>query len=627
MAGPRRIARLLLPIALLALAGVLATLQYRWLGQVSDAERAELRASLERRARDMAAEFDREVMTLQDLVRGAADGFTQTMPERVPEAFDAWKRSARYPALVGAIYVGRRNDDATTLYRYNEATRALERTAWPDGWPAELAPTLPRDRAVERDEALLRGTTDVTTFRSPLVLTDPLLYVVWLPTRIELDASAPRARDPLLFDGSAGPFVAIALDRETLTGVVLPGLVHRHFEDGLTRVAVNDADGRTVYATTATPMSDETADVRTSFFSGVPVLPVTPEANSVLTWATRLTGRDADRPTVVEEQHNRIAIRVDRQTGDGIDIGVLRGFTRPWQILVQHQTGSLEAAVTAGRHRNLWLSFGILSVLVTGMALVVVNARRSERLAAQQVDFVAAVSHELRTPLSVIRSAAQNLSSGVVHEPGRTREYGALIENEGRRLTEMVEQVLGYAGIDALGRGIATTVVDVATTVDAALESCAASIADRGIEVERHVSAGVPAVSANEPALRRALQNMIGNAVKYAAEGRWIGVRVEASTLRSRPAVRVIVADRGPGIAAVDLPHVFEPFYRGRAAADRQIQGSGIGLSLVKKVAEAHGGGVDVQSSPRGATFTLTLPAATTDAHARSTARPEDRRA
>lgn len=616
MAQARGTVRLMLPIALLALVGVLAVLQYRWLGQVSNAERADLRASLERRAGDMAREFGREVTTLQDVVRSATDGFTQTMPTRVPDAFDVWKRSARYPGLVDVVYVGQRHGSATTLYRYNETARALEPTAWPDNWPAELAPVISLGRGGPTGPESPRTTTEITSFRSPLVLTNPLLYIVWLPTRVDLDIPAQRRFDPLspVMD-PAGHFVAFALDREVLTGEVLPGLVGRHFGGAPTRVAVHDADGRTVYTSTADAMSEAAADVRTPFFTGVPNLPAAPGANTLLTWATRLAGRDAADPGVVTEQHNRVTVRVDRQ--DAGDIDVLQGFTRPWQILVQHEAGSLEAAVAAGRRRNLWLSFGILSVLVAGTVLVVATARRAERLAAQQVDFVAAVSHELRTPLSVIRSAAQNLSSGVVSEPGRTREYGNLIEREGRRLTEMVEQVLGYAGIDALGRGLTTSAVDVPATLDAALESCAAILAERGVDVERFVAPGLPAVSANEPALRRALQNMIGNAVKYAADGRWMGLRVEASTTRNGPVVSVVVADRGPGIDPVDLAHVFEPFYRGRRATEQQIQGSGIGLSLVKKVAEAHGGHVDVQSSSRGTTFTLTLPAIVVDPQAR----------
>ena len=98
---------------------------------------------------------------------------------------------------------------------------------------------------------------------------------------------------------------------------------------------------------------------------------------------------------------------------------------------------------------------------MASVGLIVVNARRSERLAAQQMDFVATVSHELRTPLAVIRSAAQNLSAGVVHDGEQAQRYGDLIEDEGRRLTDMVEQVLEYAGLSGNRRPVMARPVDV----------------------------------------------------------------------------------------------------------------------------------------------------------------------
>jgi two-component system sensor histidine kinase SenX3 len=625
MRARRLTLRLLLPIALLVLVGVLAWLQYRWLGQVGTAEREELRASLERRGQDLANDFDREFATLHDVVRRATDGSGQLMPAGVPEAIDVWRRSARYPQLISRIYLGDRGGNAA-LHRYDESTRSFVPAAWPSDWPEDLTPLTSMRRTTDQTMPA-PARTEIVTLRPPLILTDPLLYVVWLPTKIDLGpVSDARAKSLPFLETPAGRFVAIALDRQVMTETVLPALIARHFGGSRIKVAVTDASGRTVYSTAgadATPLTAAAADVRVSFLGGMPEFPSTAAPGAMLTWASKVVGRDT--PVGSVEQHSTVAVRVQRRVSEHTDI--VTGLARPWSILVQHEAGSLEAAVAAGRRRNLWLGFGILAVLVAGMGLVVGNARRSERLAAQQVDFVAAVSHELRTPLSVIRSAAQNLSSGVVHELSRTREYGHLIEKEGIRLTEMVEQVLGYAGIDALGRGVTVSEVDVPSTLDAAIDSCASMLAERGIEVNRRVDPETPFALVNEPALRRALQNMISNAVKYAADGRWIGLRVDASNLRGRPAVSIVVADRGPGIDPSDLAHVFEPFYRGRVATGQQIQGSGIGLSLVKKVAEAHGGQVSVESSDSGTTFTLQLPAAAPGGSVRSAGLPRERRA
>jgi signal transduction histidine kinase len=121
----------------------------------------------------------------------------------------------------------------------------------------------------------------------------------------------------------------------------------------------------------------------------------------------------------------------------------------------------------------------------------------------------------------------------------------------------------------------------------------------------------LPPVVGDPAALHRALQNLITNALKHAAAGRWLSIAARRVVSRGRAEVQIAVADRGPGIEAADLPHLFEPFYRGRVALERQVQGNGLGLSLVKRIAEAYGGRVTVRSTPgEGATFTLHLPAA-----------------
>ena len=235
-----------------------------------------------------------------------------------------------------------------------------------------------------------------------------------------------------------------------------------------------------------------------------------------------------------------------------------------------------------------------------------INARRSERLAAQQMDFVATGSHELRTPLAVIRSAAQNLSAGVVHEAAQARRYGDLIEQEGRRLTDMVEQVLAYAGVSDTRGLVSARATDVGAIVTDVLAS-SAPLGVGGIERAIDIAPDLPLVLADDGAIRRALDNLVTNALKYGGDGRWLGVTVQR--VAASHDVQIAVSDRGRGIDAQDLPHIFEPFYRGRFAIDRQIHGNGLGLSLVKRIAEAHGGRVSVLSSPdQGSTFTLHLP-------------------
>jgi len=150
--------------------------------------------------------------------------------------------------------------------------------------------------------------------------------------------------------------------------------------------------------------------------------------------------------------------------------------------------------------------------------------------------------------------------------------------------------------------------VGVLPVLEDVVASSGALIDAAHITVEWQVPTKVPPVLGDEPALRRVFQNLVGNAIKYGGGGGWIGLRAR-STGRD---VQVTIADRGIGIGADEQPHIFEPFYRAPAVVEAQIQGAGLGLSLVSRIVEAHGGRISVKSAPgEGSEFTVSLPAAT----------------
>jgi signal transduction histidine kinase len=279
--------------------------------------------------------------------------------------------------------------------------------------------------------------------------------------------------------------------------------------------------------------------------------------------------------------------------------------------LAKRRDGSLEQAVGAIRRRNLGISLGTLALLAITSGLMVLATQRAQRLARQQIEFVAGVTHELHTPLTAIRSAGQNLADGVVADPAQVRRYGALIEGEGRRLSDMVGQALEFAGIQSGRRIYHPRRVEVGEIVDGALADSRWRLQEKRVEVEREVEPGLPPVLVDPAALRRAVANLVENAVKYGGRAGWIGVRARRSATVGVGGVEITVADRGPGIRKEDLPHLFEPFFRGRDAATGGISGSGLGLSLVRHIAEAHGGRVTVTTEMgKGSAFTLNLPAA-----------------
>lgn len=191
-------------------------------------------------------------------------------------------------------------------------------------------------------------------------------------------------------------------------------------------------------------------------------------------------------------------------------------------------------------------------------------------------------------------------------------EYGKLIQRESEKLTGLVEQVLRFASGEAGHVIREREPVPVETIIDLSVDSIRESLESRGVELEMHVEPGLPLVLADRQAMQHALGNIIENALKYGTEGhRWVGVSAEVLAASDGPAVEIRVADRGPGIPAEERDHIFDPFFRGRRAVADQLHGTGLGLSLVKKIVEAHGGTISVHSEPNRRTeFILRIPTA-----------------
>jgi signal transduction histidine kinase len=286
-------------------------------------------------------------------------------------------------------------------------------------------------------------------------------------------------------------------------------------------------------------------------------------------------------------------------------------------LAVRHHGGSLAEAVDAVRRRNLAVGLGILALLGTAAALLAIGGQRARHLARQQLDFVAGVTHELHTPLAAIRSAGQNLADGVVSDARQVRRYGDLIQKESGRLGALVAQVLDFAGIESGARSYAKGPVAMDSVVRKASGDLGLVLEQAGLKLEVDVAEGLPEIQGDESALRRALENLLTNAAKFAVAGGWVGIRAGRSADGRTIAVRV--EDRGPGIPKSERGRVFEPFARGRNAHETQASGSGLGLSLVRHVAEAHGGHVRLESREEGGTaVVMELPIA---------AKPEEKKA
>jgi two-component system OmpR family sensor kinase len=191
------------------------------------------------------------------------------------------------------------------------------------------------------------------------------------------------------------------------------------------------------------------------------------------------------------------------------------------------------------------------------------------------------------------------------------REYGSLIRSECRRLSGLVEQTLRFAAGKADYRSRNVRFLRVSEVIDKTLAEQAAVIDASGFTVEKNIDAGLPMIRIDPGMLSECLLNLVSNALKYGGENRWFGIRVQSLETGRGTGVQITVADRGPGIPAEEISHIFEPFYRGRAARAAQIRGTGLGLSLAQEAANSMGARITVESVlGRGSEFTIHVPAA-----------------
>jgi signal transduction histidine kinase len=275
--------------------------------------------------------------------------------------------------------------------------------------------------------------------------------------------------------------------------------------------------------------------------------------------------------------------------------------------VASYQSGSTAELVANLRFRNLGVSFGVLLLMGVSIAMLMRSTRRAKALALQQMEFVAGVTHELRTPLAVILSASQNLADGITAGDSQVRRYGGVIHGQTKRLASMVEQVLRFAGLSSQHGELQRGPVEVPTLVHEAVTDCRPELDSAGAHLTLDVDETLPPIDGDRVALLHALRNLLENSAKH---GRGANIRLKAAT-DAAGRIEILIEDDGPGVEAEDLPHLFEPFYRGERAKNDQVQGSGLGLSLVKKIVEAHQGTVEAASRPgHGASFRMLLPAA-----------------
>jgi signal transduction histidine kinase len=571
---------------LLILLPALAILQYRWIGEVTEAERDRLQTSLRESARRFAGDFDAELGRIS-MAFQIRDGFPEN-GQRLIQRYQSWSESAPYPQVIRSIDVVRiSQDQPPDFYRLNLKSGELE----PTPLPKEFEDLWDRFR---RGPFNSFSPVETMTLFSLIFRSGPPFGERRPPQFNQRGPEEFRPRGP---GGGAGPAriegaTLIELDREAILKDLLPVLVERHFprnDQGGYRVAIvtGTDQPQLLYSSEGHWTKEDMASPDESIF----LLGAQPRGN-----AGERRGGAGGR---------------ERPTGPFVRGGFqVTAIAAPWQLLVKHRSGSLEQAVEQLRNRNLAISFGILLVLGAGLITVVVSSQRAHTLGRLQVEFAAGVSHELRTPLAVIRSAAYNLRRGIVHDQEGVEQYASIVQDEARRLSEMVDQVLLYSETQSGRKKYSLAPVDVTEVIDRALTNLAPLAALDESELTTNINSDLPPVQADASALTQCLQNLLSNALKYGKSGEKAQIEISAERDTASNEVRLSVTDHGPGIDPADERHLFEPFYRGLKVGSN-VPGNGLGLHLVKTIMEAQDGRVTFSPAPGGgARFTLHIPAA-----------------
>ncbi len=304
-----------------------------------------------------------------------------------------------------------------------------------------------------------------------------------------------------------------------------------------------------------------------------------------------------DRPVWSPQPLDRVSRVVTATFGEALP---------EWRVALYQPPGMSPREMVRRQITIFTIAFGLLLlVIVAGLVATYRLVRRETEMARLKADFVANVSHDLKTPLSLIRMFAETLEMGRLADEPTRQEYYRVITRESERLSRLIDNVLDFSRIEGGRRSYEIGPAAVEPLIRETLEAFGYVLSRQGFKVEVAIAPDLPEVPMDADAVGQALANLVDNAIKYSGERKSLKVEgtVEAGHLA------LTVADEGIGIPREEQGRIFEKFYRVGRSETQGRRGSGVGLALVRHIAEAHGGRVTVESRPgAGSRFTLRFP-------------------
>jgi len=628
-------------------------LQFRWIGRVTQAERERAKRNLTTAVSNLERDFDIEITRVV-----ATFEFPALNASEYSERYQEWLRRSPYPGVIRGVYILDTRKPGGVLMDAVPGQHPIHSTDWERdvpklAFPFEIAKATPPSLASGINLSETGQELFVSSLGPPglsvLVDGNPAFVFPIMPVPPGVltqtvthfsDNPPPLLASSISMTSPGRPipseWAVIVLDANYLRSALLPSLLKTHFPNASSDYDVlvvnkKGSDPQHIFFQSPSAPPEERffhADGATGLFllrpdCFVPTLPTTGVAvaptrvlkfgsgsKPAATYATGMgiVGVAAEgRASLDPDRLSEILRRGSQSCSDG-SVVLSANSAAPWELLVRYRAGSLDQAMAIFRRNNLLLSGGVLSVLAVGICMLVALTERARSLAEMQSEFVLGVSHELRTPLTVIRVAADNLRKGMAQDAEQARRYGDIIATHASELSDMIEDTLVFARMQSGSRIGERTPASLEKIVKSTLATCNSALQNAGIAVEVQFAPQLPLIKVDVRLLEKCLQNLIQNVVKYAAAGKWMALRADQVVVSEGERVRFSVHDRGPGISPADLPHIFEPFYRGTGQQTPGMPGMGLGLTFVKRVVQAHLGRIEVSSSDRGSSFFLLLP-------------------
>ncbi len=310
--------------------------------------------------------------------------------------------------------------------------------------------------------------------------------------------------------------------------------------------------------------------------------------------------------TVIDDNKQVLFSNAAAQDGYIFESNFDRPFSN-WKAGVGLKNTNLDQLARDSFLHSAGLTLLVLAFLFGGMALIIRATDREARLAQAKSNFVSNVSHELKTPLSLLSLFSEILELGRVDSEEKRTEYYRIIRHESLRLNKMIDNVLDFAKIEAGRKTYVFVHSDMAEVIENVLASYRYQIINSGFDIQTNAPPRLPPVLIDRDAMAQVISNLIDNAIKYSGKAKQLTITTK--TLPDNLSIEI--ADRGIGIPRTEQARIFEKFYRVGNGLVHDVKGSGLGLSLVKHIIEAHHGTISVESEVgAGSRFTILIPLA-----------------